>query len=90
LACVFCDSQEETSDHCFFKCHVVEQIWRKIWAWWGIDSPRSISITSLSNLVQDPTKKGFFNQVFNSVCGVACGRFGDGGTILRLPRSNKE
>ena len=23
-ACVFCDRQEETPDHCFFECHVVE------------------------------------------------------------------
>ena len=61
---------EESLDHCLFKCHSVEPIWRKIWGWWGISSPRPLSADDFRNLVCCSHKKGRLDLLFKSICGI--------------------
>lgn len=36
IFCVLCGSEEETIEHLFFKCHVVQQLWERLRLWCGI------------------------------------------------------
>lgn len=69
--CDLCNHEEETLDHCFFRCTHTQGLWRKLWAWWGLSTSRFVSLEALqtnSLFSNGPKNK---RNVFNSVCWVA-------------------
>ncbi|GJX30972.1 RNA-directed DNA polymerase, eukaryota, reverse transcriptase zinc-binding domain protein [Tanacetum coccineum] len=50
VLCPFCDSVEETLDHCLISCPLVSSVWCKIWAWWGLDRPVSFPSFSIADI----------------------------------------
>ncbi|KAJ9553924.1 hypothetical protein OSB04_017969 [Centaurea solstitialis] len=71
LSCVFCDSHVETLDHCFFGCRLVEPVWRKIWAWWGLSSSRPSTVDNFVSSASFSANQRFPNGIFKDVCYIA-------------------
>ncbi|KAJ9564448.1 hypothetical protein OSB04_000414 [Centaurea solstitialis] len=71
LACIFCEDEVETTDHCLFSCTSSSNLWRKIWAWWGLNLPRLSSVSDFHNFVQQSGTSSSFGSVIVAVCAVA-------------------
>lgn len=35
LLCPFCEEEVDMVDHCFLKCKFINDLWLKIFNWWG-------------------------------------------------------
>ncbi|KAJ9564170.1 hypothetical protein OSB04_000136 [Centaurea solstitialis] len=70
-SCVFCDVSDEDLHHCFFLCPRVEMVWRKIWSWWGIASPRPTYLEFLNMDIPTSRKNNIINVVFKATCVVS-------------------
>ncbi|GJZ53830.1 RNA-directed DNA polymerase, eukaryota, reverse transcriptase zinc-binding domain protein [Tanacetum coccineum] len=87
VLCPFCDSVEETLDHCLISCPLVSSVWCKIWAWWGLDRPVSFPsffIADISLGAIGLSNHHFLSKILHGVFNVLYGSFGNGGTKLSM------
>ena len=71
LACIFCDNNVETLDHCLFTCPSSSIIWKKIWAWWDLKSHPLSSAAMFKMVVQQMGQNRGWGKLFIAVCAVA-------------------
>ena len=71
MNCSFCDSVEETLDHCFFNCALIELIWRKLWSWWNLSTQRPSNLDSMKVDIYPVNEPNFPRLVFLATCVVA-------------------
>ena len=62
--CPFCESEEERISHCLVSCPFGIPFWRKVWAWWGLDTPVLFPSFSISDILL--ANLGFPNKPFLS------------------------
>ena len=78
LACIFCDNNVETLDHCLFTCPSSSILWKKIWAWWDLKSHPLSFVAMFKIEVGESSLLLFVRWLF--------GKFRSGGTPFTLLR----
>ncbi|KAJ9535108.1 hypothetical protein OSB04_un001812 [Centaurea solstitialis] len=86
MDCILCGKDVETMDHCFFSCPISNALWRKIWAWWDLKSPRLSTVSEFKKLIRRRVFSENMGRFLFRFARWRYGRFGGGETAFSLPR----
>ena len=69
-SCVFCSSDPEVEDHCFFRCSKLASLWKKVASWWDIMGIPFDSVGSFGRNSLFSPSTNQLNRVFAAISSV--------------------